>query len=254
MPIGPAKMPLMKHIGELRRRMTIVFAVVSAATVVAYFFTDPVYRFLLAPVWPILKGAKPIAIGVLDPMTVRFGLAFWTAIVASSPVLIWQIGAFFLPALRPRERKWLAPTFAVALALFVAGAVFCYEIILAASFSWLAGQSGDIMRFTPQAGDMLTVVEFFLLGFGIAFQTPIVVFYLVFFGVVPYATLRKNWRIVYVSTFIIAAGITPDWSPVSMLSLAAAMIVLYEISLALVRVVLSKRIKARERAAAAEEA
>jgi sec-independent protein translocase protein TatC len=254
MPIGPKKMPLLSHLGELRKRLTIMFAVVSVATVAAYFFTDPVYRFLLAPVWPILNGSKPIAIGVLDPMTVRFGLAFWTAIVASSPVLIWQVGAFFLPAFRPKERRYLVPTVAVAVLLFVGGAVFCYEIILAASFAWLAGQSGDIMAFTPQAGDMLTVAEFFLLGFGIAFQTPIIVFYLVFFGVVPYKTLRQNWRIVYVSTFIIAAAITPDWSPVSMLSLAFAMIILYEISLALVRVVLAKRIKAREAALAAEEA
>jgi sec-independent protein translocase protein TatC len=254
MPIGPGKMPLLGHIGELRKRLTIILIVLSVGTVVMYFFTDPIYRFLLAPVWPILEGAKPIAIGVLDPMTVRFGLSFWAAIVVTSPILIWQVGGFFLPALRQQERKWVVPTFLVAVLLFIAGAAFCYEIILAASFEWLAGQSGDIMAFTPQAGDMLTVVEFFLLGFGVAFQTPIIVFYLVFFGVVPYKTLRTNWRIVYVSTFIIAAGITPDWSPVSMLSLAGAMIVLYEISLALVRIVLSKRIKAKEAAMAAEEA
>jgi sec-independent protein translocase protein TatC len=97
---------------------------------------------------------------------------------------------------------------------------------------------------------MVTVTEFFLLGFGIAFQTPVVVFYLVYFGVVPYATLRKNWRIVYVSTFVIAAGITPDWSPVSMMALGLSMIVLYEMSLALVRVVLARRIKARDAALA----
>lgn len=254
MPIGPGKMPLLRHIGELRKRITVIFAALSVGTAVMYFFTDPIYRFLLAPVWPILQGAKPIAIGVLDPMTVRFGLAFWSAIVVTSPVLIWQVGGFFLPALRQKERTWLLPTFFIAIVLFVAGAAFCYSIILAASFEWLAGQSGDIMAFTPQAGDMLTVVEFFLLGFGIAFQTPIIVFYLVFFGVVPYKTLRQNWRIVYVSTFIIAAAITPDWSPVSMFSLAFAMIVLYEVSLALVRIVLSKRIKAKAAALAAEEA
>lgn len=253
MPIAPKKMPLLGHLGELRRRITIIFAAISVGTLAAYFFTDPIYKFLLKPVWPILQGSKPIAIGVLDPMTVRFGLAFWAAIVVTSPILIWQVGGFFMPALRPKERRWVVPTFLTAMVLFAIGAIFCYEVILSASFQWLASQSGDIMRFTPQAGDMLTVVEFFLLGFGIAFQTPIIVFYLVFFGVVPYKTLRQNWRIVYVSTFIIAAGITPDWSPVSMLSLAGAMIVLYEISLALVRIVLAKRIKARAAALASED-
>ena len=238
-------MPFLEHIGELRKRVTIVLAVLAVAVVGLYFVTKPIYLFLMRPVWPILAGGKPIAIGVLDPMTVRFGLAFWSAVVLTSPIILWQALAFFLPALRPKERKWVLPTFAAMVALFAAGVVFCYGIILGPSFAWLAAQTDGIMSFMPQAGDMLTVVEFFLLGFGIAFQTPVVVFYLVYFGVVPYATLRKNWRVVYVTTFVLAAAITPDWSPVSMISLALAMIVLYEISLATVRVVLAKRIKAR---------
>lgn len=252
MPIGPAKMPLLQHLDELRKRLFVVFGVLSVATIGLYFVTDQIFSLLLAPVIPILKGGKFVTLGVLDPMTVRFGLSFWSAIVVCSPLIIWEVMAFFLPALRPKERKWFIPTFVAAVVLFLAGAAFCYELILGASFSWLASQSGDIMGFMPQAGDALTVVEFFLIGFGLAFQTPIIVFYLVYFNVIPYKKLRQNWRIVYVSTFIIAAGITPDWSPVSMLSLAAAMIVLYEISLALVRVVLARRIRARELAAAEE--
>jgi sec-independent protein translocase protein TatC len=247
-------MPFLQHLGELRRRLTIVGAVLALAMIALYFFTTPIYLFLMRPVWFVLAGDKPIAIGVLDPMTVRFGLAFWSAIVLSSPVITWQAMAFFLPALRPKERKWAVPTFAAMVILFIMGAVFCYLIILGPSFAWLADQTGGIMKFTPQAGDLLSVVEYFLLGFGIAFQTPVVVFYLVYFGVVPYATLRANWRVVYVTTFILAAAITPDWSPVSMIALAVAMILLYEISLALVRIVLRKRIKAREAELAAEEA
>lgn len=254
MPIGPAKMPLLQHLGELRKRLTVVLAVLSVATVALYFYTDPIIRFLLAPVWSILQGEKPVVLGVLDAMTTRFSISLWSAVVLTSPVILWEVLAFFLPALRPKERRWFVPTFAVMILLFLAGVAFCYELILGPSFQWLASQAGDLMRFMPQAKDMIYVVEFFLLGFGIAFQTPVIVFYLVYFGVVPYPTLRKNWRTVYVATFIIAAGITPDWSPVSMLSLAVSMILLYEISLALVRVVLARRIKAREAELAAEGA
>jgi sec-independent protein translocase protein TatC len=130
--------------------------------------------------------------------------------------------------------------------------VFCYYIILSASFAWLAAQAGGIMQFMPQAGDLVLVVEFFLLGFGICFETPVIVFYLVYFQVVPYAKLRANWRIVYVGATVAAAMITPDWSPVSMTALAVAIIVLYEISMALCRVFLARKIKAQ--AAAEEEA
>jgi sec-independent protein translocase protein TatC len=246
-------MPFLRHIAELRRRLVVVFSAVVVFAVVLYFFTDQIFSFLMRPVESVLAGGKPIAIDVLSPMTMRFGLAFWSAVVLCSPIIIWQVLAFFLPALRPKERKWFVPTVLAVLALFVMGAAFCYYVILGPSFVWLAGQAGDIMAFTPTAQNMVGVVEFFLLGFGVAFQTPVIVFYLVYFGVIPYKVLRANWRFVYLGATIAAAMITPDWSPVSMAALAGAIIVLYEISMALVRVVLRKRIKAGETTALAEE-
>lgn len=248
MPIGPSRMPFLQHMDELRKRLFIVVGALMASVIPLYFFTEPIYRFVVAPVWPVLNGAKPIAIGVLDPMTVKFGLAFWSAVVICSPVIAWELMAFLMPALKPKERKWVIPTFLAMVVLFAGGVVFCYLMILPASFEWLAGESGTIMAFTPTAGDILTVVEFFLLGFGIAFQTPVIVFYLVYFGVVPYAKLRANWRIVYVGIVIIASMITPDWSPVSMAALSGAMILLYELSLLACRVLLARKIKAQNAA------
>jgi sec-independent protein translocase protein TatC len=236
-------MPFLKHLDELRKRIFLLFAVLAVGTIAAYFFTDPIYRFVLAPVWPVLKGTQPVALGVLDPMMVRFGLSFWTAIVACSPLIIWQVMGFLLPALKPTERKWVIPTFVAMVLLFIAGVVLCYIVILPASFQWLADQTGTIMTFMPQAGDMLSVVEFFLLGFGVAFQVPVIVFYLVYFGVIPYRVLRSNWRFVYVGITIAASMITPDWSPVSMGALALSMIVLYELSLLACRLFLAKKIK-----------
>jgi sec-independent protein translocase protein TatC len=243
MPIGPARMPFLQHLDELRKRVFVIIAVVLVGTVICYFFSDPIYKFVLAPVWPILKGGQPVALGVLDPMMVRFGLSFWAAIVIFSPVIIWQIMAFLLPALKQSERKFVVPTFFAMVLLFAAGAALCYQIILPASFGWLAGQSGTIMKFMPQAGDMLTIVEYFLLGFGVAFQVPVIVFYLVYFGVVPYRVLRGNWRYVYVGIVVAASLITPDWSPVSMGALAIAMVVLYEASLLACRVFLARKIR-----------
>lgn len=243
MPIGPSRMPFLKHIDELRKRLIIVVAALVVAVIVLYFFAEPIYRFVVAPVWPVLKGNNPIAIGVLDPMTVKFNLSLWSAVVVCSPLIIWQLMAFMLPALKPKERKWVLPTFLAMVVLFAAGVALCYTIILPASFAWLAGQAGTVMTFMPTAGDMLSVVEFFLLGFGIAFQTPIVVFYLVYFGVVPYAKLRSNWRVIYVVITVLSAMITPDWSPVSMGALALSMVALYELSMLACRVMLARKIK-----------
>jgi len=238
----------MGHIGELRKRLTIIVVVLSVTTVAMYFFADPIYAFLIAPVKNALGDRPVIALRVLDPMMVRFKVAIWAGVIIASPVLIWQVLSFFLPALKPKEQKWFMATFVSALVLFVAGAAFCYTVILPPSFAWLVDQSGSIMEFQAVATDLVTVVSYFILGFGVAFQTPVIVFYLVYFGVVPYATLRKNWRVVWVAVVVAAAMITPDWSPVSMGALAGAMLGLYELSMLLVRVVLRKKIEAQKAA------
>jgi sec-independent protein translocase protein TatC len=245
MPIGPARMPFLRHLDELRKRVFLVIGVLTVLTIAAYFFTDYIMAFLLSPVRGSLAGELPAVFDPLEAMTLRFVLSFWTSIIVASPLIIWQVMAFLLPALKPKERKWFVPTFVAAVVLFIVGAVFAYLVILPASFEWLIAQAGTSMRTILRAESTLTVVEFFLLGFGVAFQTPIIVFYLVFFGVIKYKKLREGWRFVYVGITVAAAMITPDWSPVSMGALALAMIALYELSMLLCRVLLAKKIKAQ---------
>lgn len=241
-------MPFMHHLDELRKRLTVVVVVLLFLMVGLYFVSTPIYRFLVAPVSDIPGLDNPISIRVFDPMMVRFKVSIWAAVIVGSPLIIWQAMAFFLPALKERERKWVVPTFFVMVALFLAGAAFCYTEVLHNSFLWLAGQAEGLMELRATAQDLATTVGYFLIGFGIAFQTPVIVFYLVYFGVVPYKTLRENWRVVWVVIVVVAAMATPDWSPITMGFLAAAMIVLYELSMLLVRIVLRRKIRAQAEA------
>lgn len=248
-------MPFLSHVGELRRRAFVIVVALLVVSAVMYFFTDQVFAFLIRPVLGALpKGIKPTFTTPLEAMTVRFMAALWSAVVITSPIIAWQLMAFFLPALKPRERKWFFPTFVAMVILFAIGVAFCYIMILPASFQWLIDQGGRIMQPLITMDSIVTVIEWFLLGFGIAFQTPIIVFYLVYFGVIKYRKLRESWRIIYVVIVIIAAGITPDFSPVSMMALAAAMIVLYELTMLLLRGVLSRRIREQNRELAELEA
>lgn len=245
MPIAPKRMPFFGHIAELRRRLTVIIAVLAVAAVALYFFSDPIFNWLIAPVRDALGDRDITSLRVFDPMMVRFKVALWAALVLTSPITIWQTLSFFLPALKPKEQKWFLGTFMAALLLFLGGVAMCYYMILPASFDWLIGQAGSMMDFQAQATDLITVISYFLLGFGVAFQTPVIVFYLTYFGIVPYAKLRQNWRVIWVVIVIAASMITPDWSPVSMGALSAAMIILYEASMLLVRVLMSKRIAAQ---------
>ena len=259
MPIGPARMPLMEHLGELRMRLVRIVVVLIVAVCVFYLASGTMGQFLLLPIADCLpKGEDGTVdlqfLNAFDPFTVKFKIAFWMSVVATSPIILWQFLAFFLPALKPKERKWFIPTFIAAVALFIFGTVFCYLVILHPAFVWLTDQTTGLGTVLPNAANYVDVIIKFEIGFGIAFELPIVIFYLVIFNIVPYKKLRASWRYVYVVMMVFSAMVTPDANPVTMLLMFAAMVALYEISLLIARIALSRRIKKQNEMLAAEEA
>ena len=248
MPIGPARMPLMEHLGELRMRLVRIVVVLIVGCCVFYLAAGTVGQFLLLPIAEFLpqneNGTVDLQfINALDPFTVKFKIAFWMSVVATSPVILWQLLAFFLPALKPSERKWFIPTFVAGVVLFIIGTVFCYLIILHPAFQWLTDQANGFATILPQADKWIDIIIKFEVGFGLAFELPLIVFYLTIFEVVPYAKLRASWRYVYVGLLVVSAFVTPDASPVTMFLMFAAMIGLYEGSLLVARLVLGNKIK-----------
>ncbi len=259
MPIGPARMPIMDHLGELRMRLVRIVVALLISVCVFYLATPTVAQFLLLPIAEYLPTDTEgmTLLTALDPFesfTVRFSVSFWVSIVACSPIILWQILAFFLPALKPKERKWFIPTFIAAVALFILGTVFCYFVILNAAFSWLTDQASGFAVVMPRAASYVDIIIKFEIGFGCAFELPLVVFYLVVFGIVPYKKLRASWRYVYMGLIVASAMITPDASPVTMILMFAAMIALYELSLLVARIALGKRLKAQEEQQKRDEA
>lgn len=235
-------MPILEHLDEIRRRLTIIIAILAPLAVGLYFYSPQLIEFLIAPVKHLLPGTGQLtAFDPLTPFAVRFRVAAYGAVIVGSPVIIWQFLAFFMPALKPRERKWAVPTLIAAIFLFLLGNVFCYTIVLATGFEWMLGQAGDFMQVIPSVDSFIKSITLFLLGFGIAFEIPLVVFYLVTFNIVSYKTLRAQWRWVYIVLLVLSAVATPDASPVNMLIMAAALASLYEISLALSYVVSGRR-------------
>lgn len=117
MPIGPARMPLMDHLGELRRRLTIVVASVVAATVFMYFAAPTLVDILKDPINGSLQPGEQLSVMTsLGGFSIKFNIAVKVALAMCTPMIVWQILAFFLPALRPNERKWVVPTVLVATA------------------------------------------------------------------------------------------------------------------------------------------
>ena len=233
----------MSHMNELRKRLTVVIAVVGVLTLVGYYYSDEIYRILIGPMLPVLGDKGGYTFDLLEAMTNRFRLGMFGALIVGSPVIIYEVLAFFLPALKPKERKWFSWTALAAALLFLVGVAFCYFYILEPSTQWLVDQSGETFDLLLRAQSAMTFAMWFLAGFGMAFEVPVIVFYLVYFNVVPYATLRKNWRTVWVVIVVAASMITPDWNPWSMAALSASMVTLFEASMLLVRIALARKIK-----------
>ena len=254
MPIGPARMPLFDHLGELRMRLVRIVACLAIAVIVFYMATPTMCQFLLLPIAEFLPTdpatgmASLQAIDPFEAFAVRFEISLFAGLIATSPVILWQLLAFFLPALKPNERKGFIPTFSAAVALFIVGTVFCYCIILNPAFQWLTDQADGLGYVAPRMSSYVDIIIKFEVAFGFAFELPLVIFYLVIFDVVPYKKLRESWRVIYIVLMILCAVVTPDASPITMLLMFAAMVALYELSLLIARIVLARRIKAQNAA------
>ena len=233
-------MPLLDHLGELRRRLTIIIVAVIIGTAVFYFATPTIIDLLTDPIAPFV-GGKFYIMSSLGGFSLRFSIAIKTAAVVCVPIILWQILGFFLPALKPKERRWVVPTVAAMVLLFFLGMVFCFFIIQPAAFGWLLEQSLEIGALMPEASDYLDIYMLLEIGFGIAFQLPLVIFYLSVLHLVPYKTFRSQWRIVYVAFMVLSAVVTPDASPVTMVLMFAILILLYEAALAVSRFIIVAR-------------
>ena len=268
-------MPFLSHLAELRHRIVVIALTVSVAACVAYPFSPQVLAWVFSPITPFLPNHRVFIPGPFDAFMFRFKVSFYAAIVLTSPIWFYQVLAFFLPALKPKERRWFWPAFIAILALFLGGNLFCHYLVLGPSFKWLLDQANggtDIVALfnsifhtgaassaptltlsvLPNAPTFLNGVMILMLAFGIIFELPVFLFVLLATGVLKYQKLRKNWRYSYLVLTLFATLSTPDWSPVTMGSLFVAVVILYESTLLLARLVLNKRI--RQQALEAEAA
>lgn len=238
-------MPFFQHFAELRKRLTVIVVVIFILSFV--FYSKDIYVFLLniflGPVKEYLPNGTLTVLGPFEQMTFRFKVSFAAALIASMPITLYEIFAFITPALKPKEKKWVFPTVIAAVLLFALGVVFAYFVIMGPAFEWLSSQGAGIINSMAAADQYFSGISMLMVGFGIGFELPLVVFYLIGLSILKYDAVRGGWRYAYVAIVIVAAVATPDWSPWTMGGLAVSLIALYEISLAAARIVFASKIK-----------
>ncbi|MGH8078494.1 MAG: twin-arginine translocase subunit TatC, partial [Lysobacter sp.] len=222
---------LIDHLIELRARLLRAVAGLLIAFVALLPFGNKLYAWLAQPLLDKLPaGGQLIAVEVASPFFAPVKLAFFVALMVTTPWLLYQAWAFVAPGLYKREKRLALPLLASAVALFYTGCAFAFFLVLPTVFGFLA-------NITPQGVTMMTDISAYLdfvlvifLAFGASFELPVALVILVALGWVTPAQLRESRGYAVVGIFIIAAVITPP-DVVSQLMLAIPMCALYEIGI-----------------------
>ena len=225
------------HLEDLRRRLLWGLAGFGLMLRIGLWQQDRLLELLMRPA----GLTHLVALTVLEPLLVKFRVAFVFGLVLAFPWLLLQALLFVSPALSQREARYVLPLAALSVVLSVAGVVFGYTLVLPTSTRWLLNQAGTVMSVQITALSYVSYAVWFLAAIAATFQTPLVVLSLIGLRVVSYTKLRQQWRTVYLVIVVLSTMVTPDWSPITMGLVAAAMAALYEFSLLLARIVLSGR-------------
>ncbi len=232
-----ARMTVIEHLAELRRRVIISLAAVVIGTVIAFWLSNDVIGWLVRYYREATEGRRDALVftGPTDAFVVRLKVATYGGIVLALPVWLYQLWRFVTPGLHPREKRYAVPFVISALLLFAVGAFVALRT-LPAALGFLLNIGGEAQEPLLTSDRYLSLVMLIILGFGLAFEFPVLLTFLLIAGAVSTSQLRRWRRGVIVGVAAFAAIITPSQDPYTMLAMAVPMWVFYEIVILLGRI------------------
>ncbi len=231
-------MPLLLHLAELRRRLIYSVLALASAFPVYMLYAPQIYAFLVAPLAATMTHPEQQLVYTTLPEAfvtyIKMGL--FTSFCVAFPFLGFQLWRFVAPGLYARERAMFRPFLIVSPLLFIAGCALAYYVVLPlafqffTSFETLLSTSTLALELNAKISQYLSLVIQIMFGFGISFQLPLVIVLLGRAGIVTVPMLRKGRRYALIIILIVAAIMTPP-DVISQISLAAPLMLLYEISI-----------------------
>src|SRR3989442_15389199 len=230
LPESETSKPFLEHLEDLRWMIVKMAITLVAAMVVCFAFRSVLVRVLQAPLHDVGSQIGTLkALGITDSIVISFHLAFYAGIVLSFPLLLYFAAEFVLPALNAMEKRFLLPAIGVSFALFLTGVLVCYFWLLPKTilFFFHDTQSlGWAPMWTVQ--QYYSFVTRFTIGFGLAFELPVVVLVLVRFGLLTYRFMARTRPYAVVLIFVLATIITPTPDILTLIAMALPMCLLYE--------------------------
>lgn len=216
------------HLIELRNRLLRIVIGVVLVFIGLFPFANKIYTLLAQPLLSHLPaGGQMIATAVTTPFFVPMKVAMLAAFVISLPHTLYQVWSFIAPGLYSHERRFMAPLVVASTLLFFAGMCFAYFLVFPVVFGFIAGTAPEGVAVMTDIGNYLDFVITLFMAFGIAFEVPVAVVLLVYFGLVNIETLKDIRSYVIVGAFVIGAIFTPP-DVISQVMLAVPLWLLYE--------------------------
>lgn len=236
-------MTLIEHFEELRKRLFIALGAWLVGAGVAF-----AYRFQLLD-WlnePLPEHLTLAAFGLFEPFLVSMQVASFFGLVLAAPIIGGQVWGFVAPGLYPEERRWAVPFIVLTALAFAGGVVFSRYVVLPFSIPIILGFLGGEVNVFPSVGDYVSKVVLIMAVFGIIFEMPVVGFLLARLGILEAAWLRANRRWAVVIGLVLAAVITPTADPFNFALVAVPLVVLFEVTILVVRLSQRKAFDERE--------
>lgn len=242
-----AKMSFLEHLDELRKRIVNACISLAVGVLVGFFWIDKIFNFLLAPARSALPpGTTMIYTQPGEAFSLYITVSLIAGAVIAAPLIMYQVWLFIAPGLYSNEKMFAVPFVLFSTIGFLAGAAFNHYIAFPFIMMFFASFNSADLRFMPKLDDVFGLYVKMLLGIGLVFQMPTVVFFLAKMRIVTARFLVKNLKFAILLIFITAAVITPTGDPMTQAIFAAPMLGLYAISIIIAWLVGPKRLKETE--------
>ena len=223
-------MSVVEHLTELRRRLVISIVAIAVGATICFIFAPEIIAFLVTYYEEATEGQRDALIftGPLDAFATRLKIATYGGIVLAMPVWLWQLWRFITPGLNPTEKKYAVPFVAASLFLFACGAVVAF-LTLQPALNFLLNIGGAELQPLLTGDKYVSLVALMIVAFGISFQFPVILVFLLMARVITTAQLRHWRRYAAIAIVAFAAVITPSQDPYSLFAMAVPMYLFYEI-------------------------
>ncbi len=221
------RMGLLDHLDELRRRLVRALLAFLVTFLLCFAFAKQIYAFLAQPIYRFLpEGTKLVFLGVTDPFILYIKVAALAGIFLGSPIILYQVWAFVAPGLYKREKRMAVPFIFFGSLLFFAGGAFGYYVAFPFAVEFLLGV-GEQFQPTITVTNYLSFLMTVILGLGVMFEMPTLIFLLSKLGVVTPRFLLRHFRWAVLVIFTLAALITPTPDVVNLCIFAVPTLGLY---------------------------